>query len=375
VWTGYAVMVVGKFKDRKVIVGPASYILEFDEYLEVFSLSTGNPKTDTKLIKDVYLRVLNNQISDTVEVETKDFVNAQIKLSYRLNFVDDSSKWFNVENYVKFLTDRFRSVLRSVVKQYSIEEFYTNAYSIIKKTVLTENLKTGYLFKENNMHVYDVEILNVKILDDSIAKLMMDSQQAMIQQHTTISREKAKLEITKALENIKQETAKSQYETKNLIYSLEKNEVSKKLELEISKIQSEAKSQNLRLEQEQKAEEIQKLISQIKLEIEKAKETQERFFLEKDNELYLNKLKGEAQALVERSKAISPEFISALQAFSDKHLLEKLAEAMAPLAILGGESVADVFARLLKGTKLESVFLNLGTESLAILPRKKGEES
>jgi major vault protein len=375
VWTGYAVMVVGKFKDRKVIVGPASYILEFDEYLEVFSLSTGNPKTDTKLIKDVYLRVLNNQISDTVEVETKDFVNAQIKLSYRLNFVDDSSKWFNVENYVKFLTDRFRSVLRSVVKQYSIEEFYTNAYSIIKKTVLTEDLKTGYLFKENNMHVYDVEILNVKILDDSIAKLMMDSQQAMIQQHTTISREKAKLEITKALENIKQETAKSQYETKNLIYSLEKNEVSKKLELEISKIQSEAKSQNLRLEQEQKAEEIQKLISQIKLEIEKAKETQERFFLEKDNELYLNKLKGEAQALVERSKAISPEFISALQAFSDKHLLEKLAEAMAPLAILGGESVADVFARLLKGTKLESVFLNLGTESLAILPRKKGEES
>lgn len=190
-------MVVGKFKERKVIVGPATYLLEFDEYLEVFSLSTGNPKSDSRLIKDVYLRILNNQVSDTIDVETKDFVNIQLKLSYRLNFVGDSSNWFNVENYVKFLTDRFRSIYRSVVKTYTVEEFYKNAYQIIKNIVLGEDLSSGYLFKENNVHVYDVEILNVTIMDAAVAKLMIESQQTVIQQTTTITREKAKLEITK----------------------------------------------------------------------------------------------------------------------------------------------------------------------------------
>jgi major vault protein len=371
IWTGYAIMVVGKFKERKVVVGPASYILEFDEYLEVFSLSTSNPKSDTKLIKDVYLRVLNNQVSDTIEVESKDFVNVQIKLSYRLNFTGDSSTWFNVENYVKFLTDRFRSIFRSTVKQFAIEDFYTNAYSIIKKTVLGEDMQSGYTFKENNMHVYDIEILNVKILDESIAKLMMESQQATIQQHTTINREKAKLEITKSLEEIKRDSASAQFETKSLIYTLEKEETNKKKEVEITKIASENQAKELRLEHDRKAEEFLALISKLKLEREKAESEQERFFIEKDSEIYLRELMGEAAAIAEKTKAITPDFIAALQAFADKHLLEKVSETMSPLAILGGESVADVFARLLEGTKLESVFLNMGSDALSILPQKK----
>jgi major vault protein len=44
-----------------------------------------------------------------------------------------------------------------------------------------------------------------------------------------------------------------------------------------------------------------------------------------------------------------------LQAFSERALAEKVAQNMAPLGILGGNSVADVFAQLLKGTVLESV--------------------
>ena len=36
-------------------------------------------------------------------------------------------------------------------------------------------------------------------------------------------------------------------------------------------------------------------------------------------------------------------------------LAEKMAETMAPLSIIGGKSVVDVFANLVKGTKLEKV--------------------
>ncbi len=374
VWTGYAVMVVGKFKDRKVIVGPASYILEFDEYLEVFLLSTGNPKTDSKLIRDVYLRVLNNQVSDTIEVETQDFVNVQIKLSYRLNFIGDSSVWFNVENYVKFLTDRFRSILRSVAKQYTVDSFYTNAYSIIKKTILGEDLKTGYTFKENNMHVYDVEILNVKILDEIIAKLMMEAQQVQIQQNTTINREKSKLAITKAVEEIRQESLIAEFQTRDLLASLQKKEIEKKQEVELAKIESESKTEALTLENQKKTEQEVSEIAKIKLQREKEQEEQKLKFINQEKDIYLSEIMGEAKAISEKTKAITPEFIAALQSFADKHLLEKMAESMAPLAILGGESVADVFSRLLEGTKLESVFLNLSPENINALPNKKNKE-
>jgi major vault protein len=66
-------------------------------------------------------------------------------------------------------------------------------------------------------------------------------------------------------------------------------------------------------------------------------------------------LQAEVQAVVDKSEAVSPDLIAALQSFSDKELAEKMAETMAPLAILGGKSVADVFAQLLAGTNLESV--------------------
>ena len=94
----------------------------------------------------------------------------QLKLSYRLNFINDSSAWFNVENYVKFLTDRFRSIYRSTVKNYSVEEFYKNAYQIIKKTILGDDLSTGYFFKEKNL--FKIQLGDFLYRNDADLRLM-----------------------------------------------------------------------------------------------------------------------------------------------------------------------------------------------------------
>ncbi|MGB1012681.1 MAG: hypothetical protein ACPG4T_01000, partial [Nannocystaceae bacterium] len=66
----------------------------------------------------------------------------------------------------------------------------------------------------------------------------------------------------------------------------------------------------------------------------------------------LEELAAEVQAVVNKAGAVSPDLIAALQAFGDRALAEKMAESMAPLAILGGESVSEVLARLLRGTPL-----------------------
>jgi major vault protein len=174
VWTGYAVLVVSKTGERQVVSGPHSRLLEYDENLQALELSTGTPKTDANLIKTVYLRTLNNKVTDVVEAETLDLVRVHLQLSYRVNFEGDPARWFEVENYVKFLTDHLRSLIRHAVKRHGIEHFYANAVTILRDIVLgvvaEDGKRPGRRFDENGMRIYDVEVLEVAIGDETIAE-------------------------------------------------------------------------------------------------------------------------------------------------------------------------------------------------------------
>lgn len=63
-------------------------------------------------------------------------------------------------------------------------------------------------------------------------------------------------------------------------------------------------------------------------------------------------LGAEVRAVVDKAGAISPDLVAALQSFGDRAMVERVAESMAPLAILGGDSVVEVLAKLLRGTPL-----------------------
>lgn len=161
VWTGYAVDVVSKNGDRKVVCGPKTILLDYDQTLEVLQMSTGKPKTTDTLIKTVFLRHENNKISDVIEIETKDFVKAKIKVSYCVSFDKDyMNKWFSIDNYVKYLCDRERSIIKRMAKNYTIEEFYQNYSSLIRSYAIDDtddvddiletgaDKKPGRFFKE-----------------------------------------------------------------------------------------------------------------------------------------------------------------------------------------------------------------------------------
>jgi len=218
IWTGKAVLVVSKSGERKVIRGPQTYLLEYDETLEPMILSTGTPKSSKKEISTVYIRVLNNKVSDIISAESKDLCQIKIYLSYRVNFEGDPNRWFNVENYVKFLTDNMRSIIRNTVKQKGIEEFYGNSTNIIRDAILgihSENgERRGRFFEENGMKVYDVEVLDVSIDDGAISGLLKEAQHNTVQQAIQIAQEERKLEITQRFEDIKRKVACAQTETK-----------------------------------------------------------------------------------------------------------------------------------------------------------------
>lgn len=359
VWTGYAVMVVGRAGERKVIVGPQTYMLEYDETLEAMELSTGTPKTDTNLIKTVYMRVLNNKVSDVVTAETSDLCQVRIRISYRINFEGDPMKWFNVENYVKFLTEHMRSILRNAIKQHGIEEFYANAINVVRDTILgtagDEKKRPGKRFEENGMHIYDVEVLGVEIGDGVIAEILTQAQHSVAQQTIKITQEQKNQELIQRMEEIKQKISQAQSDTVIKQLELQMNEVEKTLQLDLAKIKAEADSENLRLASNLNQQEKLGEIAKAELGREKEHREQEMEFAAELLRQRIEELNAQVKAVVERAGAVSPDFIAAMQAFADKNLAEKMADTMAPLAILGGKSIAEVFTQLLKDTPLEDV--------------------
>jgi major vault protein len=359
VWTGYAVLVVSKTGERKVVVGPATHMLEYDEVLQPAELSTGTPKSDDNLERTAYLRVLYNKVSDIVEAETADLVSVRIRLSYRVNFEGDSQKWFNVENYVKFLTEHLRSLLRGAIKQRTVQSFHPQVVSVVRDVILgvqnDEGKRAGRRFDENGMRVYDVEVLDVVIGDQAIANLLIGTQHAVVEQNLTLEGERRRLEQTRERETIKQEIAAIEAATKQKQLSLQRAEVDAVHEYDVARIVAELDARKRRLEAEQAEQAATDAVHDAKLA--RTRRTSESDIELADRRLAqrLRELEAEVKAVVDKAGAVSPDLIAALQAFGDRALAERMAESMAPLAILGGESVSEVLARLLRGTKLAQV--------------------
>lgn len=356
VWTGYAVLVVSKTGERKVVTGPHTHLLEYDETLQVLELSTGTPKTEHNLFKTVYLRVLNNKVSDQVEVETRDLVRVQLQLSYRVNFEGDPNRWFEVENYVKFLTDHLRSLVRAAVKRHGIEQFYADSVAILRDVILgvtgEDGKRPGRRFDENGMRVYDVEVLEVTIGDEAIAELLVQAQHAAVQQTLSLAAEQRRLDMVRQAEAVTQQVAEAKSATLQQAIALRTREGEQQQRYQLAELAAkldlhERQQQALLAEQERLG-----AIHEAELGRRQATATLELTVQQQQLDQRLRELQAEVAAVVEKARAVSPDLIAALQAFGDRALAEKMAESMAPLAILGGESVAEVLGRLLRGSPL-----------------------
>lgn len=379
VWTGYAINVTSKSGTREVVVGPKTKLLNYDETLEVLELSTGRPKTTDNLIKTVFLRVENNKISDLINVQTKDFVNVQIKVSYCVDFLEKyKDKWFSIENYVKYMCDRQRSLLKREAKKYNIEDFYTNASDIVRKVCLDlskvclnpsddKNIKNGKpeteregrFFKENGMLVHDVEVLSVAV-EQNVASILNEHQEEMIRKCLELSDATRKMEVVTKLAAFEKEEAKIRYD--NQIHSLE---LKKALEMEELKAKEELdKKEREQLEAKKQAEcDMQTLIDAIaeaKLERTKKEDTAQLKYEKAKANIEKAKQEAYAETVNKIVTAIGPDLVAALTSTSNASMLETVTKAMSPYAIAqGNESIAEVTDRLLRGTNLEKFIENL----------------
>lgn len=369
VWTGYAINVVAKSGKREVVVGPTTRLLNYDETLEPVVLSTGCPKRTDNTITTAYLRIENNKVSDYIRVQTKDYVDIDIKVSYCVNFLEEyKDKWFCVENYVKYMTDRMRSMLKREVKKYDIHEFYANSTDIVRSVVLGkasgngkgEDKKKydGRLFKENGMLVYDVEVLKIDV-DSDIAEMLEEHQREMIEKAMLLNDAEAKIKLVEAIAEADQkeaEVAKAKrlhsIETKNII---ETEEFAKAQALEAKKrAAAQAKA-----EAELALQDILNKIEEEKLARDKAA-NDAKVALQKELEaIEAAKQKAYADTIKEIMASVSPDLVAALSTKANAELLTEATKNMSPYAIARGASVADTVDVLMRGTSLEGVLTDI----------------
>ncbi len=356
IWPGYAIQVVKKTGEREVIVGPKVVLLDYDQTLEVLELSTGKPKSDHELLKTVYLQTLNNNVSDIVTAETKDLVNVDIRLTYRVNFVGEPKKWFGVSNYVKLLTEHLRSLIRNAIKKLSIEEVNDRATDIIRDAILGEmgkegNKRKGRMFEENGMHVYDIDVLDVKIGDSSISNLLHDAQKETVYHNLKLQAEQKALEFTKAQEKFKREKIKELAQTENENHAVK-----------MQKLSAIAEEDRLQLEAE--------LSKQAELDEISAKELARTAAENAEN---ISVMKRESEIKVNETEkafaAITPKLIEAMLTLGKTRFAQSLASN---LKAQGANPLAGIFQKggwegvmdSVKGSPLESIFNDLMNNAL-----------
>jgi major vault protein len=178
-----------------------------------------------------------------------------------------------------------------------------------------------------------VEVLDVRILDADVEKMLCDSQRLAI--GSTISRKQEQLRLgdEKLKEAVNQE-----------IYAAQMATLAKAAELELT-------SRAVELARTETVVEVDRLeqLSRAGHEAE-AFAIRERARLDAEGQqaaLRARDLEAQVAAFREQMGALQPELIATLKQLGNSQLAGELSKNLSPLAILGGDSVADVVARLL----------------------------
>lgn len=356
VWTGYAVNVISKDGTREVVQGPRTILLDYDQTLEMLELSTGKPKTTDRLEKVAFLRYENNRVSDIINVETSDFVNANVKVSYHVNFNPDMfDKWFSVDNYTKHLCDWARSSIKKAAKEFSIADFHANYQEIILAALKDEDAE-GYLhkFNENGMIISDVEILSMEV-EVAIQRLIDNHQEQIVSKALELTAAKNSADTEKEIIALEAEKVKMREELQRIETSLAAETRAKKFSIFVEEQKAKDEENKRTIEVQKEIQSIKDAIAEAERERKKLDNEAEREHHEKVAELAMKREAAAAESMKLVLEALGPELAAALNNSNNQKVLEKIAESIAPYAVANGESVSVAVNRLIRGTAIEDI--------------------
>lgn len=365
VWGGYAINVVSKSGKRDVVVGPTTRLLDYDETLEAVELSGGTPKSSKPVVRTAFLQIENNRVSDIINVQTSDSVAVEIHLSYCVSFLKEyKNSWFAINNYVKYLCDNMRSLVKREVRKYSIKDFYAKSTEIIRNIVLdteTEKELFGRFFSANGMLVNDVDIIGVTV-ERNYERLLENHQAELIQKSIDLADAETQMKAARDLAEMKRQ--KADIENQAELYRIQRQkeeaeaEMQYKEAIQVKKREAEAAAAQAKKD----LQEILNAIQTAEVTREKEKHAAEIAHAKELAEIEKAKQEAYAETVNKIMSSISPDLIAAISASSNAELLKEGMKNMSPYAIANGESVADTVNKLMRGTSLEDVLDKASTK-------------
>ncbi|MCB9796705.1 MAG: hypothetical protein H6741_28735 [Alphaproteobacteria bacterium] len=352
VWSGYAVEVVDKSGNRRVVTGPTSILLGFDETLQHLSLSTGRPKGSGEPLETVFLRVAGNKVSDSVEVITRDLVRARLSLTYRVDFEgEDPSRWFAVADYVRLLAEHGRSLIKARLRQLPIRQVQADIAPLVRDLVLgarpEDGGRPGRRFVENGMRVHDVEVLELDIVDDDVAELLTHAQTEAIEQAVEVAARETRMVKDLRVQEIERAVAQEAHRTELLRLELAAERAARaQAEAEVEKAR-EATLAGLAAELERARAALQVELSAKALETRKAEAEAELARRQALQTLELEALQARVDGAVRTAEAFDPQLAYAIHRLGDQELMAKLAENFGELAAVEGRGLLETARRFL----------------------------
>lgn len=168
------------------------------------------------------------------------------------------------------------------------------------------------------MWIYDVEVLDVRILDPEVQLLIGGAQRNAIVAEVSRRQELLRLET----ERLKEQVHRAICEEQVVTMTAEQTRVDKKRGVDLA------------------AAEAQAAVNAVARAASMAAR-------EREHELERKMLDARVAAFRDQMGALAPELVATLKTLGHQQLVMELSKNAAPLAILGGESVTDVVERLL----------------------------
>jgi major vault protein len=283
----------------------------------------------------------------------------------------EKDQWFSVDNYVQYMVDHLRSMIGNTVRNIGVQEFYSNAANILRDTVLgakgagtvTPNERPLKHFSENGMTVYDLELIAIQVKDQDVANLLAVSRQETLKDAIELERAQEKLILTQGKQDAERKVLTELAATQELKDSLSAEALARAAAQRLTAIETENAADLERNRGEQAAAEIAKVTKALYLDVQKADDEHKQAIAEQVVAREIKKLMEEANAAKIRTENIPTALVEALVALAQSGQFQAIAEHLAPLSIVRGESLSGTLEQMFKGTPLEGMVNNISNLS------------
>lgn len=360
---------------RRVVVGPANVLLEYDEQLTALSLSKGPHKTGRETISTCLLRVRGGRVKDRFEVVSRDFVRVELELGVAGHFEGDPDTWFAVEDPVKLLAASLRERLREACRALPVGKLLVELPALVGSLLGSEG---GLRFADNGMVIDRVELLGSSLAEAKLAAAFAGAQHEAVELELKDEQAKRRLISVRQRDVVDAEEHELQRKGHERMAETNKAELDDLHRVELRKLELSATRERseLELRNQREREAVESRLALAKAETE-ARAARKLHDAEVDAAarklvdavaLESSKVQAEidrataaalAEADARRLAAVQPQLVGALHAAADAEVMKAAAQNMNLVSLLGGKSPMELFGKLLEGTALSRTVRNM----------------